>query len=330
MPPISSFAFTPDPALPLLLKSVSRSFDLSIRLLPAGVREPVSVAYLLARAADTLADTANVPAPERSRRLATWAAAVDGRLEDAPAEVKRLGESFAPMQADPRERALILALPQCLDALAALPPLDQADVRTVLRHITRGQMLDVDRFTNPALLTSLANANELDEYTYLVAGCVGEFWTSVCVRHLPHFAERPPSEMRALGREYGKALQLVNILRDAAADAGAGRSYMPADEVESLGLAAVRARWLEKAHEGLASGMHYAQAVNNRRVRAASALPALLGVRTLALLHTAKETKTPPAKVPRSEVRALLLRMAITLAARGPLKRMFDAASPAA
>jgi farnesyl-diphosphate farnesyltransferase len=325
MPATSPFVSNPDRALAPLLKSVSRSFDLSIRLLPAGLREPVSVAYLLARAADTLADTAHVATATRSQALATWAAAVDGRLADAPAEVTRMGEAFASMQADPHERALIQALPRCLAALAALRPADQADVRTVLRHITRGQMLDVERFTNPALVTSLATAAELDEYTYLVAGCVGEFWTSVCVRHLPHFAERPPSEMRVLGRDYGKALQLVNILRDAAADAGAGRSYMPADEVEAHGLAAVRATWLARAHEGLASGMRYAEAVNYRRVRAASALPALLGVRTLALLHTARGTKSPPVKVPRGEVRALLLRMALTLAARGPLKRMFDA-----
>ena len=49
-----------------VLKSVSRSFYLTLAVLPADVRAPVSLAYLLARAADTIADTELV---ERSRRL---------------------------------------------------------------------------------------------------------------------------------------------------------------------------------------------------------------------------------------------------------------------
>ena len=41
-----------------ILKSVSRSFYLTIKFLPRPLREPVSLAYLLARATDTMADTA--------------------------------------------------------------------------------------------------------------------------------------------------------------------------------------------------------------------------------------------------------------------------------
>ena len=40
-----------------LLPQVSRSFYLTIRVLPADLRRPVGLAYLLARAADTIADT---------------------------------------------------------------------------------------------------------------------------------------------------------------------------------------------------------------------------------------------------------------------------------
>jgi phytoene/squalene synthetase len=38
-------------------QSVSRSFYLTIRFLPRPLREPVGLAYLLARATDTIADT---------------------------------------------------------------------------------------------------------------------------------------------------------------------------------------------------------------------------------------------------------------------------------
>ncbi|MBG9387466.1 phytoene/squalene synthase family protein [Caenimonas aquaedulcis] len=312
------------PDLARLLRSVSRSFDLSIRLLPRAVRAPVAVAYLLARAADTLADTSQVPAAERGTKLSAWAAAVSGDLADPGREVRQIAESFAPMQSDADERALILALPACLDALSALDADDRADVRAVLRHITRGQALDVQRFADPGRIVSLANAAELDEYTYLVAGCVGEFWTALCDRHLPHFAALPLDEMRNLGRRYGQALQLVNILRDAEADAAAGRCYLPADEVAALGIPAVRRKWLEHAHTGLAQGSRYADAVHSRRVRAATALPALIGIRTLALLEQRASTDSRPVKVPRSQVRSLLLRIAVTFASRGPLRRMFE------
>ncbi|MCA1964642.1 MAG: squalene/phytoene synthase family protein, partial [Prosthecobacter sp.] len=48
-----------------LLASVSRSFYLTLKALPAELREPISLAYLLARTADTIADTAEAPAALR-------------------------------------------------------------------------------------------------------------------------------------------------------------------------------------------------------------------------------------------------------------------------
>ena len=48
-----------------LLKQVSRSFYLSLAVLPAGVRPGIGLAYLLARATDTIADTRIVPRETR-------------------------------------------------------------------------------------------------------------------------------------------------------------------------------------------------------------------------------------------------------------------------
>ena len=48
-----------------LLKGVSRSFYLTLRILPEGMRDPVGLAYLLARAADTIADTSLIPPVQR-------------------------------------------------------------------------------------------------------------------------------------------------------------------------------------------------------------------------------------------------------------------------
>ena len=176
---------------------------------------------------------------------------------------------------------------------------------------------------------------ELDEYTYLVAGCVGEFWTRLCFAHVKNFADRAESEMRELGRQYGQGLQLINILRDAGDDLRKGRCYFPADELQAAGLAAdellqdparaepVFGKWREKAKHGLEAGIEYACAIRNRRVRFATVLPALIGARTLTLLREARSNAlTQRVKVPRSEVRGMI--MSSVLASPRSLRATFQ------
>ena len=318
-----------------LLRGVSRSFYVSIRLLPEALRRPIAVAYLLARATDTLADTGQLLQADRRDQLETLANAIQNPPE-AGGTLARFAQSLAGAGQDDQERLLLAALPDCLDWLHALAPADRDDIRTVLRHITRGQVLDLERFAGGTPPRALDSAAQLDEYTYLVAGCVGEFWTDLCFRHQPAFATLPQQEMRALGRDYGMGLQLVNILRDCGADLVAGRCYFPADQLAAAGLAphdilahpdrfaGVWRAWHAQAASRLAQGMHYADAVNSRRVRAAGALPALLGIRTLALLREAgPRSLAHRVKVPRREVHAVMARLALTLAGRGALNADF-------
>jgi farnesyl-diphosphate farnesyltransferase len=79
------------------------------------------------------------------------------------------------------------------------------------------------------------------------------------------------------------------------------------------------------AQQGIESGMQYADAVRSRRVRAASAMPALIGTRTLALVRAnGPLIRQQKVKVPRREVRLLMARLAITLAGRASLQSMFN------
>jgi farnesyl-diphosphate farnesyltransferase len=85
--------------------------------------------------------------------------------------------------------------------------------------------------------------------------------------------------------------------------------------------------WLEKAKAGLASGMEYSRAIKNRRVRAATVLPALIGARTLALLNASGPAALQrPVKVARSEVRAMVLTLGLTLASCRRIDAIFDRA----
>jgi farnesyl-diphosphate farnesyltransferase len=200
-------------------------------------------------------------------------------------------------------------------------------------------MLDLERFDNPNELHALQTAADLDEYTYLVAGCVGEFWTRLCFRHVRNFTDRSEDQMLVFGKRYGMALQLINVLRDVGSDLRAGRCYFPEHELKAAHLSpsqilaeadrfgAVHQRWLGKARAGLESGIEYSNAIGNRRVRAATVLPALIGARTLALLDAAgSRIFHRKLKVPRREVRAIMSWLAITFASPKAINAMFTRA----
>ena len=316
-----------------LLRPVSRSFYLSIRILPRRLREPVGLAYLLARTTDSVADTAAIPAESRIQTLEKLRRFVAGERD--PKEIVDLTEGFVRLQQNAAERALIAALPETLARLDELSAADRDDVRALLQKITFGQSLDLQRFNDPAEVRALATSVELDEYTYLVAGCVGEFWTRLCFRHLRNFSRRIEEEMLTLGKQYGMGLQLINILRDAGADLRAGRCYFPVEELAAAGLAPAQivqqperflplyAKWLDKADSGLESGLQYSLAIRNRRVRAATVLPALIGRRTFELLRGAGTTVLHRTiKVPRSEVRTIIARLALTLADQRTIQKL--------
>ncbi|MDQ2868715.1 MAG: squalene/phytoene synthase family protein [Verrucomicrobiota bacterium] len=311
-----------------LLRSVSRSFYLSIRVLPPSLREPVALAYLLARTTDTIADTSGIDVALREQMLDAFGGAIQGGPTDI---VEKMRSEFAPRQANDAERKLIVSADVCLSKLAALAAEDRADIRALLAIIVRGQRLDLTRW--PVAGGALAHAAELREYTYLVAGCVGEFWTRLCFRKLARFSDRPESEMIALGNQFGCGLQLVNILRDAGADLRAGRCYLPAEELHAAGISPdelinappsadpILQRWIEEARAGLRSGIAYSLAVENARVRIATALPAMIGLRTLDLLQAAGvQALRERIKVPRREVRGMIGSLVITMAARSRLR----------
>jgi farnesyl-diphosphate farnesyltransferase len=317
-----------------VLRSVSRSFYLSIRFLPAQLREPVALAYLLARATDSVADTAGIASAFRIETLKMLSHAIQGHASREV--IVDLVASFVPLQNNTSERQLLESVPECVRWLERLEHADRNDIRAVLEKITTGQMLDLERFGNLKEIRALATAADLDEYTYLVAGCVGEFWTRVCFRHVPNFASLSEDEMLALGKRYGMALQLINVLRDAGADLGTGRCYFPEYELNAAHLTAsqilsdakrfqpIYRTWLEKAKAGLECGVQYSHAIQNRRVRAATVLPALIGARTIYLLDAAGAAALQQmVKVPRGQVRGMILSLALSLASRRQINAMF-------
>jgi farnesyl-diphosphate farnesyltransferase len=269
------------------------------------MREPVSLAYLLARASDTLADTAEVSPLERMEWLAGFVGEIGGEGSDWRADLRRFSEK----QSHAGERRLMERLDECFVALDQLPERQQEIVRDVIRTITGGQHLDVERFREgPAVL---ADAASLEDYCWRVAGCVGAFWTKIGFETLgDRFSSEDPAVLEESGIAYGKGLQLVNILRDIPTDLKNGRCYLPVkDASDREALMAEAAMWRRHSREWLAEGKGYASSLRSRRLRAATVLPALLGEKTLDLLDGADWVNLEGrVKITRASVRRSLLR----------------------
>jgi farnesyl-diphosphate farnesyltransferase len=324
-----------------LLRQVSRSFYTTLRVLPGAVRRQIGLAYLLARATDTIADTQLVALDQRLDALRLLRERILG-LSRQPLDFGQL----ARRQGAPAERVLLERIEEALTVLASFDEADQKLIREVLQIITSGQELDLTRFAGASAGTiiSLKTDSELDDYTYRVAGCVGEFWTRMCRARL--FPGTPLDDARLLadGVRFGKGLQLVNILRDLPSDLRQGRCYLPLEKLEPAGLrpadllqpaAEPRLRplyntYLDQASAHLAAGWDYTNALPRScvRVRLACAWPILIGRRTLARLH-AENCLDPDRriKISRGEVRGLLARSVLLYPFPGAWRGLFSRAT---
>src|ERR1700722_18265246 len=296
-----------EPDLLALLKGVSRSFYLSVRFLPKPIRSAIALGYLLARASDTIADTNHLPPTERIEFLKRFLASISNRELRDPLDLA----ACLTAQAEGPEKVLLANIDRVLEGLSKIPPTHRELLNEVLAKIIRGQTLDIERFELKPGIYGLADDFALEEYTYLVAGCVGEFWTKICLLEWPNYARLPPEKMLGSGKDFGKGLQLINILRDYPVDLRAGRSYFPVSNLQEIALNPTLAypeweRWRRRASGYLEEAWKYVIAVRPWRVRFACAVPVFIGVRTLSLLGDTPGIRTG-IKVSRSEVRYLMV-----------------------
>jgi len=305
-----------------LLKAVSRSFYLTLHVLPKSIGPQIGLAYLLARTTDTIADTEIVSIELRLKMLQALRERILG-TSAAPLDFGQLAQQ----QGLPAERVLLEKCEASLALLQAQSDLDKRLIREVLDIITGGQALDLQRFGNPApdKLTALQTDLALDDYTFRVAGCVGQFWTRICLAHQFSTAATTLPSFEELGVRFGKGLQLVNILRDIPADLAKSRCYIPAEKLQALGLTPADLlrpetepkfrplynQYLDLAESHLKAGWEYTNLIpfGQMRLRLACAWPILIGLQTIARLRIGNVLDARERiKIGRSDVRSILLR----------------------
>lgn len=295
-----------------LLKSVSRSFYISLMIVPHRVRDIFGLAFLCCKIADTIADTKLIDRAKRRESLEAYRQAFSGESLMAPA-----------LDVDPEKSAeakLLAAVAHIFSEVNALPKSDRLHLHWLLPELTRGMITDLEFFGEDAkTLKALPDDASLRKYTYAVAGCVGRFWTRVLKDHF-HFAQFQDKSTEEIGEELGHGLQLVNILRDLPRDLRQGRLYLPQTSLQKANLtpedllnpkklSAVKPflqSYIDRARHSLAFGEEYIARIPwyARRLRAAVDVPMRLGIQTLDLLESSPHWLSPesPIKVSRSRV----------------------------
>ncbi|QWD78160.1 squalene/phytoene synthase family protein [Polynucleobacter sp. MWH-Svant-W18] len=222
--PKNHFGYNPNSDLAYqkaILGSVSRTFALTIPLLPTSIEKVVGNTYLLCRIVDTIEDAANLD-PDTKQRLSKLfldavleKSSVESFVDPCLAALSDYGNSD--------ELDLIAHTPTVLRILHTCSKADQAAVSRCISVMSEG----MSYFHSKQNAAGLKDLNEFEKYCYVVAGVVGELLTTIFSNHSPAFAKQIKSHEN-LAIAFGQALQMTNILKDSPEDRARGVSWKPA------------------------------------------------------------------------------------------------------
>lgn len=174
------------------VRDASTSFYWAMRILPKAQREAMFAVYSFCRKVDDIADSETISDAEKLKQLKAWRAEVD---------------------------ALYAGRPQLPETRTLAQPMEDFSLRRDdFMEVIAGMEMDVGE---PIVAPDMAT---FDLYIDRVACAVGRL--CVCV-----FGD-PTEHGVDVAHHTGRALQITNILRDVAEDAGIGRLYLPQEMLE--------------------------------------------------------------------------------------------------
>ncbi len=175
----------------------ARNFYYSFLVLPREKRRALCAVYAFLRHSDDIPDENGADCASRQRQLAQWRRRLEQALEGHYG-----GSALLPAFHDTLKRFSIPA--------------------EYFFELLRGAEMDLEG-------THYGNFQDLYRYCYRVAGVVG----LTCI-HIFGFPSDQSRRACQLAESCGIAFQLTNILRDLKEDAGAGRIYLPAEDLEKF------------------------------------------------------------------------------------------------
>ncbi len=212
-----------------VLQDVSRSFALTIPMLPPQLRTVVGTAYLLCRIADTIEDDPELPETSKSEFLERFSDVVEGA-----ASSEGFSNLVVPMLSDSApeaERTLVANTQRVMSINATF----SAAQRGILARCVRVMSAGMAEFRQVTGLSGLEDVRHMQRYCYVVAGCVGEMLTELFCEYSGTIA-RNRDRMMQHAVAFGEALQMTNILQDVWEDRQRGECWLPRDVFDKAGL----------------------------------------------------------------------------------------------
>jgi len=289
-----------------MLRAASRTFALSIERLPGMLSEAIAVAYLLLRVSDFLEDNEEMTAERKVGLLRLWGQVLSGEVTP-----ERLTAQLSDVDDGGPDAHVARHAAEVLSIMRRLPPEAQHHIVSHVRDTTEGMARWQAR--GPQVL----HEADLDDYMHEVAGRVGYLVTHLFAWHASGIQLRKEMLM-PLAREFGLALQTVNVIRGLRKDFDRGWIYVPLSFCAAAGLTQqelfkpelqrqamqVVAMIADKAERHLACGKAYIKMIPpwNHSIRLACMWPLLFAVRTLAISRHNVQVLSGEAKMSRAEI----------------------------
>ncbi len=303
---------TPQPTLTLvdMLRAASRTFALGIERLPGALGDGVMVAYLLLRVSDFLEDNEEMPVDQKVALLNLWDQVLAGE-----ADIKQLTCQFKPADGSNPDAIVAEHAEQVLERLRTLPLEVQAPIVNNVRDSTQGMARWVAR--GPVV----NNEDDMDDYMHEVAGRVGYLLTQLFAWY--SFTVRWHKDaLMPLAREFGLALQTVNVIRGLREDYERGWIFVPETFCQAVNIRRedlfkpehraeamqVLDMLADKAERHLHAALAYLKALPpwQHSIRLFCIFPLMFAVRTLAISRKNHSVLDSEAKISREEVKRIV------------------------
>lgn len=320
-----------------ILPGVSRTFALTIPVLPEHLAEVVATAYLLCRVADTIEDDPSLGHEWKTEFHQRFLAVIEGE-EDAEAFAVALTPLLS-TETLSAERDLVRNTANVVRVLRGFSAREQQAVTRCLVIMCSG----MPKFQRNKSLMGLRDLEELGAYCCVVAGVVGELLAELFCMHCPDLIKHRPRLLR-LAVSFGLGLQMTNILKDTWEDRRRGTCWLPRLLFAGRGY---QLKQLEEFHgtEEFQAGLNSLIGVTHRHLHNALEFTCLIPLREagirrfclwtlgLAIMTLQKLHRNPyftsgdQVKVSRRTVKATILASNLNTASNRRLRWLFNWAS---
>jgi farnesyl-diphosphate farnesyltransferase len=294
-----------------LLRSASRTFAIGIEQLPGVLCDAGTVAYLLLRVSDYLEDNEDMDSEKKVNLLNVWVEILRGS-----AASEELTQYLQEVDTSNPDAVVAQHAGDILARLATLPQEVQEIINDHVIHSTLGMARWVERGPE------VNDEEDLDDYMFEVAGRVGYLLTHLFAWYSSTIRNRK-DRLLPLAREFGLALQTVNVIRGLRKDYERGWVFVPRKYLAQVHLtehelfqpenraAAIQVLDMlaDKAERHLHAALTCVKTLPpwQHRIRLACIFPLMFAIRTLAISRRNAHVFEDEAKISRDEVKQIVV-----------------------